>query len=187
MNDIAGRTIHPDGTVIPFAGKPFDKLVEKTQDAKYMAKVFSLPDVEVGSIIEYRYTLRYDEYYFIAPQWFIQSALFTRKAHYLWKPTDQITSTIAWTPILPKGSEVKETQIPSLEGHLLLEVNVYDIPPAPDEELMPPLSSLTYRVLFYYSPYRSNEEFWTSEENTGRSCRTSSLGPAPSLAQPRSS
>jgi hypothetical protein len=75
VNDIAGRTIHPDGTVIPFTGKPFDKLIEKTQGAKYMAKVFSLPDVEVGSIIEYRYTLRYDDYYFISPQWYIQSVL----------------------------------------------------------------------------------------------------------------
>jgi hypothetical protein len=28
---------------------------------------------------------------------------------------------------------------------------------------MPPLRSLTYRVLFYYSPYRSAEEYWKNE------------------------
>ena len=53
-----------------------------------MAKVFTLPDVEVGSIIEYRYKLRLDDNYFMSPQWYIQSDLYTRKAHYLWKPTD---------------------------------------------------------------------------------------------------
>src|ERR1017187_7921705 len=55
VNGIAGRTIHPDGTIIPFTGKPFDKLIEKGPGYQEMAKVFTLPDVEVGSIIEYRY------------------------------------------------------------------------------------------------------------------------------------
>src|SRR5271156_1371983 len=58
ITDIAGRTIHPDGTIIPFTGKPYEKLIEKTQGVKVMSKVFTLPDVEVGSIIEYRYKLR---------------------------------------------------------------------------------------------------------------------------------
>ena len=71
VNGIAGRTIHPDGTIIPFTGKPFDKLIEKGQGYKEMAKVFTLPDVEVGSIIEYRYELRYDDQWFFAPSWYV--------------------------------------------------------------------------------------------------------------------
>src|SRR5271170_6393715 len=55
IEDVQGRTIHPDGTIIRFTGKPYEKLVEKTQGVKVMTKVFTLPDVEVGSIIEYRY------------------------------------------------------------------------------------------------------------------------------------
>src|SRR4051812_6706921 len=54
---VAGRTIHPDGTVIPFTGAPFEKVLEKSQGLKVAAKVFTLPAVEVGSIIEYRYEL----------------------------------------------------------------------------------------------------------------------------------
>ncbi len=138
VDDIAGRTIHSDGKVIPFTGKPYEKLIEKTQTEKHMAKVFTLPDVEVGSIIEYRYTLRYDDHYFISPSWFIQSDLFTRKAHYKWKPTGeqlvssddrgQLTSTIAWTPILPKGAEVRQSRIVG-EGTLQFELDVKDVPP----------------------------------------------------------
>ena len=69
VEDIQGRTIHPDGTIIPFTGKPYEKLVEKTQGVKVMAKVFTLPDVEVGSILEYRYKLRYDDRSYLTPEW----------------------------------------------------------------------------------------------------------------------
>jgi len=46
---VDGRTIHSDGTVIPFTGKPYDKVLEKTRTVSYQAKVFTLPDVQVGS------------------------------------------------------------------------------------------------------------------------------------------
>ena len=170
VNAIEGRTIHPDGTIIPFTGKPYEKLIEKNQGTKYMAKVFSMPDVTIGSIIEYRYQLRYDDNYFISPSWFVQSKLFTRKAHYTWRPTGkqlltsdgQLTSSIAWFPVLPATADFKNIHYPPIgsdEGERLFELNIHDVPPAPDEEYMPPTSSLTYRVLFYYSAYRSGEEF----------------------------
>ena len=169
VTDIQGRTIHPDGTVIPFTGKPFEKLIEKAHGYKEMAKVFTLPDVEVGSILEYRYKLRYDDYQFMPPDWFVQSELFTRKAHYLWNPTnkelitrdeggEQTTNGIAWTPMLPAGAAVKELQVANGTRHL--ELNVQDIPPVPEEEYMPPLQSLSYRVLFYYTAYKSSDEYW---------------------------
>src|ERR1700719_2450509 len=34
LEDIHGRTIHPDGTIIAFTGKPYEKLVEKAQGVK---------------------------------------------------------------------------------------------------------------------------------------------------------
>ena len=176
INGVSGRTIHPDGTVIPFTGKPYDKLIEKTKGTKYMAKVFSMPDVTVGSIIEYRYQLRYDDNYFISPDWYVQSKLFTRKAHFMWKPTTkqlvsnddrgQLTSSVAWFPVLPANAEFKNVRMPPLgfqEGQLIFELNIRDVPPVPEEEYMPPTSSLTYRVLFYYSPYRSGEEYWKNQ------------------------
>ncbi len=179
IGGIAGRTIHPDGTIIPFTGKPMDKLIEKGQGYKEMAKVFTLPDVEVGSIIEYRYQLRYDDDYFISPDWYVQSDLFTRKAHYVWRPTSETLRTsddqggqevsgIAWTPILPQGADLKQTRVPNPgydNGQLVIELNIHDVPPAPNEEYMPPIASLSYRVLFYYTPYRSGDEFW---KNAGK-------------------
>jgi Transglutaminase-like superfamily/Domain of Unknown Function with PDB structure (DUF3857) len=195
VEDIQGRTIHPDGAIIPFTGKPYEKLVEKNQGVKVMAKVFTMPDVEIGSIIEYRYKLREGDNYFVAPDWYIQSALFTRKAHYQWQPTDhelitnddrgQLTNAISWTPILPVGTEIKQTRLPPQgighEGQLIFDLNVHDIPPAPNEDFMPPIAGLTYRVLFFYSPYRSGEDFWKSESKHWAKLRDKFIGPGPAV------
>ena len=190
ITDIQGRTIHPDGTIIPFTGKPYEKLVEKTQGVKVMSKVFTLPDVEVGSIIEYRYKFRLDDNYFSAPDWYIQSALYTRKAHYVWKPTNkqlissddrgQLTNGISWTHILPPGAELKNTETPRsglMEARRTFDLNVHDVPPAPSEEFMPPTSSLTYRVLFYYTPYSTGEEYWKNEGKHWAKLRDKFIGP----------
>jgi len=191
VDSIEGRTIHSDGTIIPFTGKPYEKLIEKTRGAKYMAKVFSMPDVQVGSILEYRYKIRYSDYSYWAPSWFIQSKLFTRKAHYLWKPTNLRLSndrgsinTISWLPILPAGAEVKKTEMAgsTINGNQRsFEVSVNDVPPAPEEEFMPPIGSFTYRVLFYYSTYRMGDDFWKNEGKVWSKSRDKFIGPGRSV------
>jgi Domain of Unknown Function with PDB structure (DUF3857)/Transglutaminase-like superfamily len=198
IEGIQGRTIHPDGTIIPFTGKPYQKLIEKTQGSKLMASVFTLPDVEVGSILEYRYNIRNDDRYFYSPQWFIQSDLWLRKGHYVWKPVDlngyktligargDRSSTVSWTYILPADTEVKQSHLPgstidSSDSHTLLQLDVHDIPPAPHEEYMPPFGSLTYRVLFYYSPYRTGDEFWRGEGKYWSKEQDKLIGPGPGV------
>jgi len=189
--DIKGRTIHPDGTIIPFTGKPFERLIEKAEGYKKIAKIFTLPGVEVGSIIEYRYELRYDRDRFIAPSWFVQSELYSRKAHYLWKPTDEhlltrdergghLTSAVGWTPVLPTGFEVKQSREKG-GGQATVELNIHDVPPSPDEEYMPPLGSLTYRVLFYYSPYRTADDYWKNEGMRWSRLSDNFIGPGPKV------
>jgi hypothetical protein len=187
ISEIAGRTIHPDGSIIPFTGKPYQKLIEKGNDTKVMSKVFSLPDVEVGSIIEYRYKRRYEDNYYISPDWFIQSELFLRKGHYAWKTTTRelssdkgIVSTLAWFPILPKGAEVKVTQVPG-GGKKTLSLDVENIEPTPNDDFLPPMATLTDRVLFYYSPYRSIAEFWASEGKDWSKARDKFIGPGPAV------
>jgi hypothetical protein len=195
VGDISGRTIHPDGTVIPFTGKPYEKVIEKTQDYKYKAKVFTLPDVEVGSIIEYRYSLRTDDHYFRSPDWYIQTELYTRKAHYLWRPTSQtlvsnddrgqLTSSIAWFKSLPPGVDVSQTRTPgggpNGGDQITLELQIHDVPPTPREEYMPPISNFSSRVLFYYSPYRTLDEFWKNEGKYWSKRMDKFIGPGPKV------
>jgi hypothetical protein len=190
VDDIQGRTIHSDGTIIPFTGKPYEKLIEKGQGVKFMAKVFSMPDVQVGSIIEYRYKLHYNDQYLRSPEWYIQSNLWTRKAHYSWRPInlrgnitvtgahDQVLTYISWTSVLPQGAEVKQSNIPGGD-QTLMEVNINDVPPAPEEDFMPPVHSFTYRVLFYYAAYRTADEFWKNEGKFWSKDQEKFIGPGP--------
>lgn len=173
VESIIGRTIHPDGTVIPFTGKPYLKTIEKTQGAKYQAKVFTLPDVEVGSIIEYRYATRYNDNLVEAPDWYIQGDLFIRAAHYTWYPTTHSLSdargsvnTISWFPILPLGATIQRHELPGSTGgnpQQTYDLVVKDIPPVTKEEFMPPIANFSYRVYFNFSSYRTADEFWKGE------------------------
>jgi hypothetical protein len=190
IDQVEGRTIHPDGTIIPFTGKPYEKLIAKAGDVKVKSKVFTLPSVDVGSIIEYRYKMRLDDNYYQEPMWDVQTELYTRKAHFLWKPTgrdlfnekgDLVSGVIAWSPILPKGAEIKQSEL--MTGGHQLELNVHDIPPMPDEEDMPPVHSLSYRVWFYYTQYKSSQEFWNGAGKQWSKNVDKFVGPSKKVAE----
>ena len=194
---VSGRTIHSDGTIIPFAGKPYDKMLVKTATLRYQAKVFSMPAVEVGSILEYQYQLRYDDNLLLPPTWYIQTELYLRKAKYRYVPASQFFNTVIttgrgqtassliWCPILPKGVEVKHVVPPSsgamgqLSDHYDLEIS--NVPAEPNEEYAPPFHSLTYRVHFLYSPYDNATEFWAKEGKYWSSQANKFIGPGPAV------
>jgi hypothetical protein len=57
ITDLMARVVRPDGTSVPFAGRVFEKTVLRTGQIKVTVKTFALPDVEVGSIVDYRYKI----------------------------------------------------------------------------------------------------------------------------------
>ncbi|MGC1294335.1 MAG: DUF3857 and transglutaminase domain-containing protein, partial [Alloacidobacterium sp.] len=166
INGVKGRTIHSDGKVIPFTGKPIEKLLLKRGNEKVMTKVFSLPDVQVGSIIEYEYVLGYEDNIASSPRWYIQQPLYVHKAHYHFVPTQReltsnsehgkVVNSLLYASILPPGVQVRS----GMDGYDLVIENV---PPMIDEEYMPPMESISYRVLFYYSSYHNEDDFWKQE------------------------
>jgi hypothetical protein len=182
ITDIKARTIHSDGAVIPLNGKPEDllttKIISKEGDPLQVnRKVFNLPSVEVGSILEYRFEIRYDNHFFHAPYWEIQRPYFVHKAHYTFipakgffpglpfTPTSSLAdahgapiTSILWSAMLPPGTPFnmnKATQ--------LFSVDLQDIPPIPNEEWMPPAESLFCHVKFYYTSAHSGTDFWGNE------------------------
>src|SRR5258708_26040 len=72
VTDIRGRTIHPDGTVIQLKTKASDLVAVKVAGFQENTTVFTLPDVEVGSILEYYLQKRYDDNWVSSPDWPIQ-------------------------------------------------------------------------------------------------------------------
>jgi len=176
ITDIKGRTIHPDGTILPLEVKPEDLMVSKGNAGEFGKKVFTLPSVEVGSILEYSYAVRYDDEMVSSPFWEIQHEYFVRKAHYGFTPApvflhgwnnrvdmyvkdargNQVNSLIWWRQ-LPAGAEIKTDKA----GKFSLEMT--DIPAIPHEEWMPPDRSFLYHVLFYYMSSFTAQDFWISE------------------------
>jgi len=175
LGEIQGRTIHADGTIIPFTGKPYLKLMEQQTGVKIQEKVFTLPDVDVGSVIEYRYATRIADNMFESPAWFIQGDLYLKAAHYVWYPTEkeltnsreQTIHTITWFPILPAGAAVERHDIPhsgTTQGPVqYFDLHVKDIPPQVKEEYMPPIASYSYRVLFNFTAEHTAAEWWKDE------------------------
>ncbi|MGB6687186.1 MAG: DUF3857 domain-containing protein [Terracidiphilus sp.] len=168
ISDIKGRTIHSDGAIIPLVVKPEDLMISKSGQMQLNKRVFTLPSVEVGSILEYRYDLRYDDGIVSSPNWQVQRAYLIRRAHFAFTPVKNgsqlvvdehgnATNTLIWWKLLPPGSDLVSDQ----SGRFSLDMT--DVPPAPDEDWMPPIDSLLYHVHFYYMSALSSGEFWESE------------------------
>lgn len=153
VTDIQGRTIHSDGTVIPLTAKPSDLMDVKNAGFQLNQMVFTLPSVEVGSIIEYRLQIRYDDQWISSPDWEIQQPYYVHKAHYFFQPsqyTDQLLYAFKGKP------DTKLTR--DALGRFTYDVE--DVPSIPNEEWMPPLNSLVWRIQFYYSSYMNGNDFW---------------------------
>src|ERR1700687_5530445 len=83
---VRARTIRPDGSIVDFGGQVFEKNLVKGRGIKYLAKTFTLTDVQVGGIIEYSYTVDLSERYIFDSHWVLSDDLFTKKAEFSLKP-----------------------------------------------------------------------------------------------------
>jgi hypothetical protein len=166
VSDIRGRTIHADGTVIRLTAKPSDLTDFKTKNLQVNDMVFTLPAVEVGSILEYRLELRYDDNMVSSPNWEVQQPYFVHKAHYYFNPSHSGYISNSRGDLLDK---LLYAQVGSKEAKVVRDMSgrytydITDVPPIPDEDWMPPLNSLNWRVTFYYSHYMSGADFWEAE------------------------
>jgi hypothetical protein len=58
ISNIRARAIHPSGPIENFNGQIFEQTIEKTKGVKTLAKTFTLPNVQVGSIVEYHWNFQ---------------------------------------------------------------------------------------------------------------------------------
>src|SRR5258705_7962202 len=108
VGNIRARTIRPDGSIADFDGKVFDKSIAKAKGLKYLAKTFTLPDVQVGGIIEYAYTRDLAENLIFDSHWILSDELFTKHAKFSLKRYvgryEPWTVRYSWQ-FLPEGTE----------------------------------------------------------------------------------
>ncbi len=165
--NVRARTIHPDGSIAEFDGKVFEKPLVKERISRLMAKSFTLPDVQVGSVIEYYFThdFREDSVYqhmvmLYGSQWILSSDLFTKSARFSLKPYQSSYGTmhLRWTwHDLPPGALPKEGP------DNIVRMEASNIPAFQVEDYMPPINELKSRVDFIYTDELSEnnpDKFW---------------------------
>src|SRR5579863_6686679 len=152
---LRARTIRPDGSIVDFDGQVFEKSLVKSKGVKYLAKTLTLPDVEVGGIIEYYYTVDMKENFIYDSHWILSQDLFTKRARFSLKPfistsTSGINGALnlrwSWQGLQP-GSEPK--QDPADRFHTV-RMEATNIAAFQTEDFMPPENELKSRVDFIY-------------------------------------
>lgn len=126
MPIIEGRTIHSDGMVVPLIGKAEDLLnIKKYKDHKQIAS-FQLSGVEVGSVLEYKWTVpiadlisariaRARDHFTTSfgyarpvifaklPFWNVQQKIYVHKEHFFLNPFIIDTQLVHGDPPFPDG------------------------------------------------------------------------------------
>lgn len=157
---VKARSIAPDGTVTEFDGEVFDKVVHKSRRLKFTVKAFTIPNVQVGSVLEVIYTIRRE---WVGNRWVLSAPLFTRKARFRY---DYYSGSYS-------GPELRFTWVtlgvgpehqPKKVAGDAVEMEMHNIPAFRSEPYMPPEDDLKARVQFTYRDERTYakgvDEFW---------------------------
>lgn len=152
LGDFEGRTVRPDGTVVPLEKESIFQ--ERTSRARksFVTKA-AFPAVEVGSILEYRYKMRWDYLYFMEPWYFSRLEIPTLHSEITYIKPDNMA-------VLPFGRAGRPDAIQSStqKGSRGLEVRIWmeNPPPIADEPFRAAFEDLSPQ--FMLAP----KEIWVS-------------------------
>jgi Domain of Unknown Function with PDB structure (DUF3857) len=161
ISEIHARTIHTDGQVAEFDGKVYEKVVVKAGSIKVDEKSFSLPDVTPGSIIEYRYRVQRDPDYIWNTFWRVQEGMYTKHAHFTYKPYAGASAPMLYMRTFLLGPELRPQK--QRNGDFTMDLD--NLAGVPEEDYMLPVDELRGRVEFMYAwdPISQNpDEFWNN-------------------------
>lgn len=168
VSGLKARTIEPDGKIVEFSGKPFQKIIFKGKGIKVLAKTFTMPEVAVGSIIEYKY--RIDWPYILSDNaWYLQHDLYTIKEDFRMKPFSGLLEGFEATGY--RVASVYANMPPGLKPQLkgsVYEMQAQNMPAFQSEGYMPPEDFFKPQIHFFYnSPGMDNpERFWQDAGKT---------------------
>jgi hypothetical protein len=161
ISGLKARTIHPDGKILEFTGRPFQKVVARERGYKVLAEAFTLPEVAPGSIIEYKYKLNLPGVV-LDHSWTIQHELYTVKENFRMRPFSGLL----------EGFE-KGHRVAALSSHMPsrlrprqkdggYELEAENVPPFQREGLMPPEEDYKPQIRFFYGgvEIENAEKFW---------------------------
>lgn len=172
VESIRARTVGPDGKISEFTDQIYDREILKAKKLRVNAKVLTLPNVQVGTIIEYSYRMHYKEkipdavrhpeaYVFKyadtypAAEWEIQRNLFVRHGHFTLHRVKGAAIQDFYVALPP---DAHPNKLP--DGTIQLDLD--NVPAFEEEEYSPPEANLKIRASMYYAVgFYTDDAFWT--------------------------
>lgn len=159
VENVAGRTIKADGSIIELKKDSiFERDLVKTKGLKMRGKTFTLPNVEVGDIIEYQYREVRDNEISEYLRLYFQREIPVWAVSYHLKPLN--------VPMLPYGMRTMSFACnptpPTREPNGFYAITLASVPAFREEPNMPPEDQLRAWMLIYYEPDRKldPDKFW---------------------------
>jgi hypothetical protein len=192
VKDIKARVVRPGGESRDFTGEIFEKTVLRTGRFEMLVKTFALPDIDVGSIIDYRYELKLDlkKALSIGSQrlirwkpeeggisddtpilswpveiWEIPAPLYTYKAKYVYIPFQKGQLSFSGQSMRLAWVSHGLTWGPPEMRNNRVELEIDHIPAWETEEFMAPEEAGQMGVQFFFCDNRILDaaEYWKSE------------------------
>ena len=176
IGHIQARTVAPDGKATEFSGTIYDRNVVKSKRFKITAKSFTLPDVQIGSIVEYSYGIHWrhgvpDEfknpgqyifdgtYVWPAAIWEVQQDIFARRMHFVLHPYSKGTRLEIQSVAVPEKFGKPQTLA---DGSIQWDLD--NVPAFHEEDHAPPEDVIKGRVQVYYvgGPFLSSNSYWST-------------------------
>jgi hypothetical protein len=156
IDQIEGRTIAPDGSIVPLAEKDvYERTLLKWNKIRVKQKSFVMPAVDVGSILDYRWREVKRNPTF-AGRFILQRTIPVRRVTIHLTPLDVPNLNLLFTAF---NIRIKP---PERESDGSYAVSVQDLPAFVEEPHMPPEGDVRSWFLFYYRVGNMNSpsEFW---------------------------
>ena len=155
ITNVRARTIRPDGSIVEWNGKLLDKTILKSHGYKVEAKTLSLPEVEAGCIIEYKYRQSLNTALLYNDTWEVQKDLFTKQAKFAIHPSSMYG--LMWVTY---GVSAANPVDRGKDG--IIRLDIQNVAALDKEDYMPPEEVLRSRVDFFYTQHGTTDpdKFW---------------------------
>lgn len=142
LKKIEGRTVLPDGTVVPL---PEDAIFteRRSRSLKRFVTKLVFPSVEVGAILDYHYEVRWDSLFFLEP-WYFHNRVPTllSEINYI-KPNNMALDP--WG--IQAGAQKMQSTSDKTSLGSSIRIWVEDLPGVPEEDFGFPFSDLSSRFM----------------------------------------
>ena len=159
IDNVAGRTIKPDGTIIELKKDSiFDRDLVKTKGGKLHGKTFTLPNVQTGDIIEYQYKETRDDELASYMRLQFQRDIPVWDVSYHLKPLN-----VPWLPWGMRSMAFACNHPPIVkESNGFYGLTLTNMPAFKEEAYMPPEDQLRAWILIYYEEDKKivPEKYW---------------------------